>query len=252
LANELKVRYGQKTPIKISAAGNETEFKVRGIISNNFIGAPQAGFFCIIDIDRFYEFGFEETANLFTLKLDPKYPNGTEVDPEIVADQIDSIWGDEYKLTFSLKENIKEEIEENTAQIGVFFNIISYASIIVGLLALLTTLIKIVSERRREIGLLRTIGIKKIKVIQLILFESIFLALVGLILGLIDGYVLGATITRLIAEAGGETFSATLVVPWTEIAITTGVSIVIAILAAIFPAWQAGRVAPAESLRYTG
>ena len=252
LANELNVRYGQKTPIKISAAGNETEFKVRGIISNNFIGSPQAGFFCIIDIDRFYDFGFEENANLFTLKLDQKYLNGTDVDPQVVADQIDARWGDEYKLTFSLKESIKEEIEENTAQIGVFFNIISYASIIVGLLALLTTLIKIVSERRREIGLLRTIGIKRTKVIQLILFESVFLALVGLILGLIDGYFLGATIVRLIAEAGGETFSATLVVPWFEIVLTTAVSIVIAIIAAIVPAWQAGRISPAESLRYTG
>jgi len=120
------------------------------------------------------------------------------------------------------------------------------------LLALLTTLIKIVSERRREIGLLRTIGIKRSKVIQLILTESIFLALIGLILGLLDGYFLGATIVRLIAESGGSTFSAVFIVPWNEIVLTTVIAVVAAIGAAIFPAWQAGKVAPAESLRYTG
>jgi ABC-type antimicrobial peptide transport system permease subunit len=252
LANELQVRIDQKTPIEINAAGNKTEFRVRGIISNNFIGAPQAGFFCIIDIDRFYEFGFEESANIFTLKLDQRYENGTEVNPQVVADQIDAIWGDEYKLSFSLKQDIKADIEEGTAQISVFFNIISYASIIVGLLALLTTLIKIVSERRREIGLLRTIGVKRAKVIQLILAESIFLALIGLILGLLDGYFLGATIVRLIAASGGSTFSAVFIVPWNEIILTTVIAIVVAIGAAIVPAWQAGKVAPAESLRYTG
>jgi ABC-type lipoprotein release transport system permease subunit len=236
LANELKVKVGQKTPITINAHFNSTEFKVIGIMHNDIFGYPQAGFFGMIDIDKFYDFGFEETAHMFTIRLDNYYLNGTEVDAQVVADQIDAIWGDEYKLDFTIKEDIKEEIDEQIQEIGTFFSIISYASIIVGLLALVTTMIKIVSERRREIGLLRTIGIKRKKVMQIILSESIFLGIIGLLLGIIDGYLLGLSIVGFIGQAGGIPFTVEFVMPW-EV---------------IFPAWQAGRIAPAESLRYTG
>jgi len=250
LAEELNVKVGQKTPIEIEAHFNSTEFKVIGIIHDDFIGYPQPGYFCLIDIDKLYDFGFEDTAYFFSLKLDRYYPNGTEVDPQVLADQIDERWGDEYKLNFSFKEDVKEDVKEQVRQIGTFFNIITYSSIIVGLLVLVTTMIKIVSERRREIGLLRTIGIKKAKVMQLILFESLFLALIGLILGILDGYILGYSFVQSMGSVGFGTME--FVMPWNAIAQTIVVALVIAVIGAILPAWQAGRIPPAESLRYTG
>ncbi|MFX1466288.1 MAG: ABC transporter permease [Promethearchaeota archaeon] len=252
LANELEVTVGQKTPITINSHFNSTEFKVIGIIHNDMFGYPGAGYFGMIDIDKLYDFGFEKKAHMFTIRLDNYYLNGTEVDAQVVADQIDAIWGDEYKLGFTIKEDIKEDIDEQVQEIGTFFAIISYASIIVGLLALVTTMIKIVSERRREIGLLRTIGIKRSKVMQLILFESIFLGMIGLILGIIDGYILGLSIVTFIGQAGGTPFQWEFVMPWLTVAQTTIVAVIVAIVGAIFPAWQSGRIAPAESLRYTG
>ena len=250
LAEELNVKVGQKTPIRIDAHFNSTEFKVIGIMHNDVIGYPRAGYFCIIDIDKLYDFGFEDIAYFFSLKLDRYYLNGTEVDPQVVADQIDERWGDEYKLSFSFKEGVKEDIREQVQQIGTFFNIITYSSIIVGLLVLVTTMIKIVSERRREIGLLRTIGIKKAKVMQLILFESVFLALIGLFLGILDGYILGYTFVQAMGSVGFGTME--FVMPWDAIAQTIVVAIVISVIGALVPAWKAGRIPPAESLRYTG
>ncbi len=250
LAEELQIKVGQKTPVGIWAHGNYTEFKVIGIMHNDIIGYPQPGYFCLIDINKLFDFGFEETAYFFSIKLDKYYPNGTEVDPQVVADQIDERWGYEYKLRFSFKEGVKEDVREQVQQIGTFFNIITYSSIIVGLLVLVTTMVKIVSERRREIGLLRTIGIKKAKVMHLILFESLFLALIGLFLGILDGYILGYTFVQSMGSVGFGTMG--FVMPWEAIGQTIVVAIVIAVLGAIFPAWNAGRIPPAESLRYTG
>jgi putative ABC transport system permease protein len=248
LAYELNVKVGQKTPIKISTHGNTTEFKVIGILHEDLFGYPQPGYFCLIDIDRFCDFGFDKTAHTFFIKLDRRYMNDTIVDPQVVADQIDEKWGDEYKLDFVMKEDLKQDIHEEVQQIGTFFNIITYSSIIVGLLVLATTMIKIVSERRREIGLLRTIGIKKQGVIMLILSESIFLALIGLLLGIIDGYILGYTFVQALGDVGPMRF----VMPWDAIVQTTVVALAIAVIGAIFPAWKASRIPPAESLRYTG
>ena len=248
LAYELNVKVGQKTPIKIATNGNTTEFKVIGIMHDDLFGYPQPGYFCLIDIDRFCDFGFDKTAHTFFLKLDQRYMNGTTVDPQVVVDQINEKWGDEYKLEFVMKEDLKQDIHENVQQIGMFFNIITYSSIIVGLLVLATTMIKIVSERRREIGLLRTIGIKRQGVIMLILSESIFLALIGLLLGIIDGYILGYTFVQAMGDVGPMQF----VMPWDAIVQTTIVALAIAVIGAIFPAWKASRIPPAESLRYTG
>ncbi|WP_287586675.1 ABC transporter permease, partial [Candidatus Borrarchaeum sp.] len=250
LAEELHIRVGQKTPVGIWSHGNFTEFKVVGIMHNDIIGYPQPGYFCLIDIDKFLDFGFDETAYHFSMKLDRYYPNGTEVDPQVVADQIDERWGDEYKLSFSFKEGVKDDVREQVQQIGTFFNIITYSSIIVGLLVLVTTMIKIVSERRREIGLLRTIGIKKVKVMQLILFESIFLALIGLFLGILDGYILGYTFVQAMGSVGFGSME--FVMPWVAIGQTVVVAIAIAVIGALVPAWNAGKIPPAESLRYTG
>ncbi len=248
LAYELNVKVGQKTPIKITTHGNITEFKVIGIMHEDLFGYPQPGYFCLIDIDRFYDFGFDKTAHTFFIKLDQHYMNGTAVDPQVVADHINERWGDEYKLDFVMKEDIKQDIHEQVQQIGAFFNIITYSSIIVGLLVLATTMIKIVSERRREIGLLRTIGIKKQGVIMLILSESIFLDLIGLLLGIIDGYILGYTFVQALGDVGPMQF----IMPWDAIGQTTVVALAIAVIGALFPAWKASRIPPAESLRYTG
>jgi len=55
-----------------------------------------------------------------------------------------------------------------------------------------------------------------------------------------------------IGQAGGSSFTVEFVMPWVSVAQTTIVAVIVAIVGAIFPAWQAGRIAPAESLRYTG
>jgi putative ABC transport system permease protein len=46
------------------------------------------------------------------------------------------------------------------------------------------------------------------------------------------------------------TTNLTLIVPWGELALICGAAIAASALAALLPAWQAGRIAPADALRY--
>src|SRR5207249_5651297 len=108
-------------------------------------------------------------------------------------------------------------------------------SVIVSLFGIVNTLVLTVFERTRELGMLRAIGMTRRQVRRMIRYESVITALIGGVLGIVLGIVLGAL---LVAR-----------VDFIELALPTGslvifaiAAIVVALLAAIFPARRASRL----------
>jgi putative ABC transport system permease protein len=112
-------------------------------------------------------------------------------------------------------------------------------SLIIAVLGVVNTLAMSVFERRREIGMLRAIGLERSKVKRMIRLEAVVISLFGAI----SGAVLGL----FIAWATGRTISADLqgyvmVLPWDRIAIFLGLSALVGVLAAVWPARRAARL----------
>ena len=138
----------------------------------------------------------------------------------------------------------------------------SYTSIVVGiilvalLLIILNTMLMAVLERTREIGMLMAIGMTKGKVFQLILFETIFMALIGGAIGLLLAFGLiehfGSVGIALNGAAYEEVGMSNTVFPtlksWDYIQITFMV-VVMSVIAAIFPAFKALSLKPVEAIR---
>jgi putative ABC transport system permease protein len=118
----------------------------------------------------------------------------------------------------------------------------------VGIAALGVIALRSVVERRQQIGMLRAIGYQKGTVALTFIFESGFIALMGILSG-----VIGATILSWNLVTSGE-FSSTsdieFYVPWLEIAVYSTVSFAIALLMTWWPSHRASSVAIAEALRY--
>jgi len=126
----------------------------------------------------------------------------------------------------------------------------------------LNTLLMSVLERSREFGVMMAIGMSSRRLFRLVMVESIWLALIGLTIGIaltapvywyLDIYGLDFS-----SMLGGEDYSVSgvLVDPVMRIrlhaeSITTILSIVfgLALLSGIYPAWRAGHIPPIESLR---
>lgn len=129
---------------------------------------------------------------------------------------------------------------------------IQSASWAVTLLALLisgvmvvATMMKSVSDRTREIGVLKAVGWNKRRILELIIGESMIIAVIATIIGLIIGVaaveaLLGANILRGIHLA----FSINLLLR------AIGVSLFLGIIGGIYPAYRASRLKPTEALRY--
>ena len=117
--------------------------------------------------------------------------------------------------------------------------------VFIGSLMVLVTMMGSVSERKTEIGVFRAIGFRQSHIMRIILFEA---ALVSLLAGLL-GYGAGLLAARLALPFMAESAGAQLTVEWPVFAGALLLSLVLGLVAGIYPARQAARLDPTEALR---
>ena len=118
-----------------------------------------------------------------------------------------------------------------------------------------------VFERTRELGILRALGMRPLRLVSLILIESVFLAGVAATIGLVIGLALDAWlaidgIDLSGSLEGGYEFAGVVIDPVIKgvIRATPIVQIVVAVfgvtlLASLWPAYRAARLRPVEAIR---
>lgn len=134
------------------------------------------------------------------------------------------------------------DFEASNAMLGA----ISALTIIVGGLGVMNTMLMAVLERTREIGVLRALGWRRRNVLDLILRESLILALLGNLGGIIVAFGLAYSM-KLSPEYG-----AMLDPIWSSgiFARAFLISILLGLLGGVYPAFKATRLQPIEALRY--
>ena len=119
---------------------------------------------------------------------------------------------------------------------------ISGISLVVGGVGVMNIMLVTVTERTREIGLLKAIGAKKKDILAQFLMESVVITLLGGIIGIAIG-VGGAFLVSLVVPIP-------FVVSLPAIIIAVGVAIFVGIAFGLYPARRAANLTPIEALRY--
>lgn len=142
-------------------------------------------------------------------------------------------------------------------RVSLIFALIFF--ILAGLLVANTVYLSVI-ERVREFGLLHALGTPATKVVIMVLCESLFLCLCGAFLGLAAGSLIVTGLARgvsfpgqvadFLAEQGLPRVFYGSVSPQ-EIMMTVLFTLITAVLAALLPALSAGRLEPAEAMRFT-
>jgi len=132
----------------------------------------------------------------------------------------------------------KQELKDQIGQLlNMVYGLLALA-IIVAVLGVINTLALSVVERTREIGLMRAIGLSRRQLRRMIRMESVVIALFGALLGLGLGMSWGATAQKLLALEGLNVLD----IPWPTIIWVFIGSAFVGLLAALIPAFRAGRM----------
>jgi putative ABC transport system permease protein len=170
-------------------------------------------------------------------------------DPDAVRGQIQANWGRQEALYAATRAEMHKSIEAGIDRVYL----LGYAQFfIVGLVTLLgvvSALFISVLQRRRELGLLRAVGASRGQVLGTVLAEAALMGLFGAFLGFLVGLVLEWYTIRLILfdEAG---FVFPMLVPWKPAAVVFSLSVVLATLVGLWPAYHATRLRIAEAIAY--
>ena len=109
-------------------------------------------------------------------------------------------------------------------------------------IGLMNIMLVAVSERTREVGLIKALGGKKKDVRRQFLFESICISILGAVIGIFLGILVG-NLFSVILNTG-------FVIPWMWVFIGIGICSLVGLAAGIYPAMKAAALNPIDALRY--
>lgn len=141
-------------------------------------------------------------------------------------------------------EEMSQTIDDTLGMINSATTAIEALAIIIGGLGVINTMMMTVFERTREIGVLKSVGWTKKRILTMIMGESIVLTLLSGIIGSVLG-VIGVVL--LLKVNGGDmtlVFNINIFIKAFAVALTVG------ILGGLYPAIKASRLSPTEALRY--
>lgn len=147
-----------------------------------------------------------------------------------------------YEIRLRTNEMLVEQIQSVLSRFTSFITGIAVISLVVGAIGIANMMLVSVTERTREIGIMKAIGAHRRDIVQLFLVESVILGVVGSVLGTAVGLAGGY------AAASYLAFPVTFAPEWFGVAVAVGIGV--GIVSGIYPAWDAARTDPIDALRH--
>ena len=165
---------------------------------------------------------------------------------EDVAARMETAFMDRSMVAVSTERELQLSMSQDDAFNQLFQGFMGIG-LIVGVAAIGVLSFRAVEERRQSIGMLRALGFRARMVLIQFLLEATFVTLIGTVLGLVLGTM---TSWNIFNELARQTDGLRFDIPWINVAIIVGVAWVFSLAMTTLPALQAGRIYPAEALRY--
>lgn len=150
---------------------------------------------------------------------------------------------------FSVRDQASamETIKKVTDVLRYFLLAIGTISLIVGGVGIMNIMLIAVTQRVREVGLRKAVGAKNGDVRFQFLVESVFISLLGGLVGIISGILFSFLVSVVINLLN---YTWPFIISWQSVFVATAVSVVIGVIFGLYPARKASRISPMEALRY--
>ncbi|MBI3137377.1 MAG: ABC transporter permease [Sphingobacteriales bacterium] len=149
---------------------------------------------------------------------------------------------EESNFVLDRSDSMAEKAMNSLRFLTISATVIGLITLIGAAIGLMNIMLVSVSERTREVGLVKAIGGKGRMVSRQFLLEAIIISTLGALFGIILGIIVGNTFS-LVLHTG-------FVVPWGWVLYGIVICTLVGLAAGIYPALKAGRLNPIEALRY--
>jgi putative ABC transport system permease protein len=122
-------------------------------------------------------------------------------------------------------------------------------SVVIALIGIINTMSLSILERRRELGLLRIIGMTDAKVRRMVTLESVLISVLGTLSGLVSGLVVAVLLVLSINRL--STASVPPSIPIMELVLILAAGILLGVLAALVPARRSTRLEVLDAIAAT-
>ena len=181
--------------------------------------------------------GAKDKASIMYLKLD------NPVNADLVVGEIKHVPGMERYVAASMTTYISMMTPTNYPGLRTFIKVVIGISVVIGFIVIFQAMYTAVMERTREIGILKAMGASKLYIVNVILRETVLLAIGGIVLG-----ILVSLTTRAILAQKLPLLQVVVSGDW--ILRSTGIAIVGAVAGALYPAFKAAQKDPIDALAY--
>src|SRR5947208_3361864 len=245
-SRRLKLPVGAKVTLLTSQG--KREFTVRALLREQGTAKVFGGSFALMDLPAAQKaFGKEGKLDIvdLTVEEDEKI--------ESVQQRLRERLKGAAEVERPRKRGEQIELLLTSFRVGLFF--VSLIALFVGFFLIYNTVSVSVIQRKREIGTLRCLGMKRGELLRLIVVEALILALIGSLAGSVFGWLLAQLALVAVGETVADLFTVVDLVAGSftlkELGLALVSGIAVAVFAALHPAWEAIHVSPLESARQT-
>ena len=250
LAEKLKLKLRKKVVVQFQDKNNEIvagAFRIVGLYSTGNTKVDEANIY-VQQSDLNTLLKDEALAHEIAIFLKDK----TSIDADIAA-----LKSDYPNLLVEGYQEISPDIKLYETQMEISSTIFITIFMLALIFGIINTMLMAVLERTKELGMLMAVGMNKIKVFGMIVFETILLGMIGAPLGLLLGWLtvkyMSSGVDLSNYAEGMESFGlSTMVYPEANLGLYIQLVIAVfitAVLASIYPARKAIKLKPVEAMR---
>ena len=212
---------------------HNTEFEITGIYETGSMFADSTIY---VPIDTLQNISESDEYSSVLVKT------AEDANDTIISDKIKDKF---YDLSTLTSDEISSMMTNLTGILNTASLAVSGLAIIVGAIGIINTMVMTVYERKKEIGVLKSIGWKPRRILLMIMGETLVLTILSGIVGSVFG-ILISEIGVMLLDAGDFSLGYD---PQAFI-LAFGITIFVGLIGGIYPAYKASKLAPTEALRY--
>ncbi|MCA9460919.1 MAG: FtsX-like permease family protein [Nitrospira sp.] len=244
IARELGISIG--TALKVNVKGKPVELIMRGLLEPSSISASRWGRHLMMDIAA-AQWVFGEVGRVHEIHLVP----ALGISQEQLQQEVSALLPSTVMVRPSPQRN--GQVEGMLKAFQMNLTMMSGIGLMVGLFLVYNTMAFSVTQHRKEIGILRSLGFERRGIIGLFLVEGGLLGGLGGLLGCGLGLWMAKFLLTLIGETTGDLYglqSSYIELTWSANMIIEGtvLGLLVSVIGACRPAWEASRLPPVQAL----